>query len=437
MILQASQRGGGRALSSHLLRTDENDHAEVHSLRGFVADDLRGAFDEIYAISRGTRCVQPYFSLSLNPPPDAQVPVEAFERAINDVEARLGLTEQPRAVVFHSKEGRLHAHAVWSRINADTMTAVPLPHFKLKLRDISKQLYLDLDLQMPRGFIDSQARDPANFTLQEYQQAKRAGLNPRALKMMFAELWAATDSRQAFAAALEERGFFLARGDRPQPVAVDHRGQVYAIARQTGLNAKRVRARLGNPEDLPSITETKARIAERMTAAMRRHIRETDEEVKNRRAPLEAKKRELIGRQRAERRYVEDRQATRTIAESRDRANRLRRGIRGLWDRITGQHRKTLLQNQHEFEECVKRDHQEKQALTDRQLIERKELQQEATALQAELRLDSIPLLRDLATYGRWRDATRRGRDDAEAARTEDRTVIKPERRRRGQTPEL
>lgn len=68
MILKGSQRGGASKLATHLLRLDENDHVEVHELRGFSADDLRGALQEADAIAKGTRCRQFLFSLSLNPP---------------------------------------------------------------------------------------------------------------------------------------------------------------------------------------------------------------------------------------------------------------------------------------------------------------------------------------------------------------------------------
>lgn len=78
-----------------------------------------------------------------------------------------------------------------------------------KLRDISKELYLENDWEMPRGFIDSQARDPRNFTLAEWQQAKRLGLHGRELKSMMQECWAASDSRAAFVHALGERGIGL------------------------------------------------------------------------------------------------------------------------------------------------------------------------------------------------------------------------------------
>ena len=117
MILVGNQRGGARDLAQHLLK-EENDHVELHELRGFSSETLHGALNEAHAVSQGTRCKQFLFSLSLNPPKNERVSTDAFERAINQAEARLGLNGQPRAVVFHEKEGRRHAHAVWSRIKA-------------------------------------------------------------------------------------------------------------------------------------------------------------------------------------------------------------------------------------------------------------------------------------------------------------------------------
>jgi Relaxase/Mobilisation nuclease domain len=207
MILKASQRAGGRQLAAHLLRTDDNEHVELHELRGFVADDLDGAFAEAYASSKGTRAKQFLFSLSLNPPPKERVSTETFEAAINQVEQRLGLSGQPRAVVFHEKDGRRHAHAVWSRIDTEAMKAVNLPHYKLKLRDIARELYLEHGWQMPRGFVTSEERDPFNCSLKEWQQMQRTGHDRKAIQQMFRECWAISDSGKAFAQALKARGY--------------------------------------------------------------------------------------------------------------------------------------------------------------------------------------------------------------------------------------
>lgn len=56
MILKGRQRGGGQNLAAHLLKLDDNEHLRLHELRGFDADDLHGAFKEIEAVSRGTKC---------------------------------------------------------------------------------------------------------------------------------------------------------------------------------------------------------------------------------------------------------------------------------------------------------------------------------------------------------------------------------------------
>lgn len=104
MILKGSQRGGARAMAAHLMNLDENDHVEIHQLRGFVEqEDLRGALTEAEAISKATHCKQFLFSLSLSPPETENVSIQEFEAAIDRAEETLGLKGQPRAVVFHEK----------------------------------------------------------------------------------------------------------------------------------------------------------------------------------------------------------------------------------------------------------------------------------------------------------------------------------------------
>ena len=134
MILKGSQRGGAKQLALHLFKTADNEHVEVHELRGFMADDLQSALHEVYAVSKGTRATQFLFSLSLNPPANERVSIEEFEAAIQQVETKLGLDDQPRAVVFHEKNGRRHAHVVWSRIDTEAMKAINLPHLNAVVR---------------------------------------------------------------------------------------------------------------------------------------------------------------------------------------------------------------------------------------------------------------------------------------------------------------
>lgn len=96
MILKASQRGGGKQLGQHLSRTDDNEHMEVHEIRGFVSDDVTGAFKEAFAVSKGTQCKQFLFSVSLNPPEHETVSIDVFEDAIQRIEDKNNLHDHPR-----------------------------------------------------------------------------------------------------------------------------------------------------------------------------------------------------------------------------------------------------------------------------------------------------------------------------------------------------
>jgi hypothetical protein len=209
MIIKASNRGGAISLGQHLLKT-ENEHVELHEVRGFIADDVMGAFKEAQAMASGTQCKKFLFSVSLNPPQSESVRVEVFERVADAIEERLGLTGQPRVIIFHEKEGRRHAHAVWSRIDTETLTARKLDFFKTKLNTLSRELFLENGWVMPKGFENPKLRDPTSFTLKEWQQAKRVGLDPRELKSAVQDCWKRSDSATAFSNALEERGLYLA-----------------------------------------------------------------------------------------------------------------------------------------------------------------------------------------------------------------------------------
>ncbi|SDD21577.1 relaxase/mobilization nuclease domain-containing protein [Belnapia rosea] len=399
MILKASQRGGGQDLAVHLMRTDDNEHVRLHELRGFASDDLRDAFKEADAISRGTKCRQYLFSLSLSPPEQERVPVEVFEQAIERIETRLGLEGQPRAVVFHEKEGRRHAHCVWSRIDADTMTAKQMSFFKKKLIDVSRDLYLEHGWKMPRGIADSINRDPTNFSLAEWQQAKRQGVDPRWIKQTLQECWAASDNARAFGQSLQERGFFLAKGDKRSFVVLDHTGEVHSLPRALGLKTKEVAARLGDGADLAGVEATQKKIGERLSPAMRRHVAEARERFEGRSAALGKQKEEMTRQHRMARERLDQRQKQEWQAEARQRADRLPKGIRGLWQRITGKYQELRAQAELEAQRSRNRQAQERQKLIEQQLEQRGHLQAQFKALRKNQAQQLLELRRDVGRY--------------------------------------
>lgn len=399
MILKASQRGGGADLAVHLMRTDENEHMALHELRGFACDDLKGAFQEADAISCATKCKQYLFSLSLSPPEQERVAVADFEAAIDRIEHRLGLVDQPRAIVFHEKDGRRHAHCVWSRIDAETMTARPMSFFKTKLSDLSRDLYLEHGWQMPAGLADRANRNPTNFTLAEWQQAKRQGVDPRWLKTTLQAAWKSSDNARAFGQALQERGFWLAKGDKRGHVVLDYNGEVYALTRQLDLKSKDIRARLGDGDDLKGVDETKALIGGRMTPAIRRHVEESRTRFQQRSATLGHAKMQMTQAHRDARVKLATKQETEWQAETRERSARLPRGVRGLWHRITGQYQQVRATNEREAIASCERQAAERQTLIEGQLAQRAVLQGQFKELRGRQAAQLLDLRADIGRY--------------------------------------
>ena len=375
MIIKASQRSGGKQLGLHLLKTEENEHVELHEVSGLVSNSLLGAMNEAYAMARGTKCEQYLFSVSLSPPQNESVQIEVFEKAIKDIEERLGLKGQPRAIVFHEKEGRRHCHAVWSRIDAETMKAKELPFFKNKLQEISKQLFLENGWGIPKGFLDKGLRDPRTFNLSEWQQAKRTGINPKDIKEAAQSCWSRSDGLKSFERAMEEKGLFLAKGDRRGFVAITVEGEVFVVSRLLDIKSKDVIAKLGNPDNLKSVTETKAFLSKEISEKLSPIIKEAKRLAANQLSPFNEQKEKMKTLHQTERQKLDMGQRQRHEQETKIRATRIRKGFMGIWDRLTGEYSKIRKQNEIEAFFSLNRDRKQRHDLIQAQLKERQTLQ--------------------------------------------------------------
>lgn len=408
MILVGSQRAGARQLAAHLLNAQDNDHVTMAELRGFIADDLDGALTETEAIAKGTRCKQYLFSLSLNPPKEARVDYDALLQAADRAEEILGLKGQPRAIVLHEKEGRRHAHVVWSRISAETMTAINLPYYKRRLNALSRDLFLDHGWVLPEGYRTNGWKNPLSFTLADWQQAKRIDHDPREIKQIFRDAWERSDNLPSLRHALEQHGYFLAQGDRRGFVAVDIHGEVYALARWMGLKTKEVNQRLGAPEALPTVKAVRTDIRNRLSASMRGVIREQRERHDGEWQEYQEDRWKVIAAQQAERYRLHQQIIERHKAETKARAERFRKGFMGVWDLLTGRARDIRRQNERETVQCGLRDRAEREALVVAQKENRKGLQERVETLRARQLAERLLLVRRLSDALQYiRDASR------------------------------
>ena len=207
--------------------------------------------------------------------------------------------------------------------------------------------------------------------------AKRQGLDPREIKQAFQQAWERCDSQLGFKNALEDRGYFLVRGDRRGFVALDVDGNVHSIAKWTGFKAKEVKAKLGSPENLPSVDEMQTNIRSKITDQMRSFIGDIKDRQRNDLAPLRDKQSEMASAHREERQKLNDGQQQRWVEETKARSYRLNKGLRGLFDRLTGSRKAVQKRNEMEAMEAARRDQRQRDLLTREQMKERKPLQRE------------------------------------------------------------
>jgi len=366
MIPKGNQRGGGQQLATHLLNSFDNDSVEVIDMRGAIAPDLHGAFAEWYAEAKGTKCVKYLYSLSINPD-HTQGPFnrDHYYDFIHRTEEKLGLSDQPRAVVFHVKHGREHCHVVWSRIDTEKMKAVQLSHDRQKLRAVAQEYARDHGITLPPGMQNNRGMDrfpdhAKTENLAEKQQEERTGTPKEQRMEQIAKAWSETSDAPSFVKALERDGYFLARGDQRSYVVVDIYGEVHSLSRQlAGVKSKELKARLADyPLDglmdvesaqdrakqqrqalLLKITQQQRAREEpeagtQPTARQRRDGLQEAQAI--RRASLETKRQQLAAVHAGERKALADMQSASSAAIVRDRAAKHPKGVLAFLARVTG-----------------------------------------------------------------------------------------------------
>lgn len=267
MIAKGNLHGDGAKLATYLVTGKEGERAELIELRGFPTGNLRDAFvaAQLGAEAR-THSTRPFFHAYVRLMEGESLDREQWQHVADRIEARLGFKDQPRALAFHHlPDGATHLHMAWSRHDLEHDYAIDPGLYKLKLKEISRQLERELGLTPVRN-----ERDPEQKTLapdrKEFEQARRLGTDLTAIRESIRDCWERSDNGKSFAASLAEHGYILARGDRRDFVIIDPAGGDHALGKRiTGSTAAETRARLGDIDKahLPGVDAAKAMQAER------------------------------------------------------------------------------------------------------------------------------------------------------------------------------
>lgn len=268
MIIKGKSRTEPGPLAAHLGNAEKNERVQLLETRGVVAKDLRGALVEMDAYAAGSRCSKPLYHAAISPEPPHRLTPEQRTEAVDALEKKLGLEGHARAVVLHEKLGREHIHVVWSRIDIGTMKAVPDSHNYRKHEEVARDLERRFGHERVQGAHaeregaggEKVRRPERTPSRPELRQEEKTGVKGATVRTEVTQAFRASDGPEAFKAALEEKGYRLAQGDRRDFVVVDKAGGVHSLARRIeDVRAAELRATMAplDREALPSAEDAK------------------------------------------------------------------------------------------------------------------------------------------------------------------------------------
>lgn len=245
MIIKGGARSSGGFFAYHLMKTEENERVEVKEMRGLLAETVPEAFQEMRMVAAGTRAENYFYHASINPREDEHLTPEQWEFAVDRLEQNLGLTDHARFQVEHEKAGRIHRHIVWSRVDVDSMTVTPASGNYLAHDQTRLELEREFSLEPTSPTPQPSQRKSREFAEWENWRGAESGIDPKAMKAEISALWQQSDSGGAFQAAIEDKGYLLAKGDRRDFVLIDPTGDIHSLARRiSGAKAADIRAKM-------------------------------------------------------------------------------------------------------------------------------------------------------------------------------------------------
>jgi hypothetical protein len=267
--------------TKHLENDEKNERAELKQIRGLRADTLREALEQMQEVSRDHPRLKNFmYHADFNPREHDRLSEDQWERAFEIFEKERGIPAGQQRIVFeHEKEGRVHRHVIWLRLNLETMRASPDGLDWKIAHTASRKIANELGLQKVIGPLDREPgtpRPPRGPKAWEMYRGMITGLDPRDVTAELTMLREQSDGGKAFQAAFELRGYILAQGDRMVAgeralMIIDPAGNDHHLPRRIkGMNTTQVNEfmRHVDREALPTLDRAKAQYQERKIAGL-------------------------------------------------------------------------------------------------------------------------------------------------------------------------
>jgi hypothetical protein len=264
IVIKGGSRCNRRYFTRHLLNRKENDRVRVVACRGFARDKLPEAFEDMEVMARGTRTKNYFYQFSMNPEPGEQLTDEQYDRAEDIALKHLGLENQPRIVVEHTKKGRTHRHVAVFRIDEDGKAISDSLTYR-KHEAAAREIEHEMGLRpMPSVLVKEreQPRPQRRGRDWEGYRGSITGLDPRKVRDEVTKLRKEADGPQSFNQAMRQHGYILCQGDTRDYCFVDPAGKVHSLGRRVAdMKAAELRKFMAGLDrnTLPTIEEAKKR----------------------------------------------------------------------------------------------------------------------------------------------------------------------------------
>lgn len=231
MVIRGNSRGNARQLSHYLLAQKDNEAIRILDVDGQLDPDAKELHQSIYLMGVSaelSKSEKGLYHAQINPAigEDAAMNDDHWLQASDILGKQLGLENQRRAIVLHTKKGRTHAHVVWERYDHEQERMVS---------DSFSRLAQD------------RARKEMEATFGQNPTPHRNKHRPE-LKASLSALWQQTGTGAQFVKAAKQNGYIISEGSGRSPfMVVDENGRSYDLNRQLhGVRLKEIRTRLRN-----------------------------------------------------------------------------------------------------------------------------------------------------------------------------------------------
>ena len=261
MIAGKTRGAGGPALARHLMSRKGGQTVEVMPVRHLMGETLREQIDDLVMTSAHGRTDRPVHHLHIDPPPDCADPEAVIATYIRHYEIEFGFENSSRCGVYHVKNGRKHAHVVWSLVREDG-SVISLAHDHARREKISRIVEFEHGLPFTKGKHNRSAEQAlraegradvadaieaaglltgrpgiAHSTPRQRAQAERTSVPVDEIRDRVLAAWKVSDDARSFAVALHAFDFFVAQGDRGL-VLVDRAAGTHALTRTLAAAAR-------------------------------------------------------------------------------------------------------------------------------------------------------------------------------------------------------